>query len=92
MTTKTIKAIGIFCILLSFTTSFALIAGPAKVIGIVRSYDDKSVSIDGEEAKYEVPKEFIAEKNLKAGAKIEVMLSQEQIEKVKIEKKKASKK
>ena len=73
-------------------SAFALVAGPAKVVGTVKSFDDKAVIVENEESKYEIPKDFVAEKNLKAGNKIEITLSQEQVDKVKIEKKKTLKK
>lgn len=73
-------------------SAFALVAGPAKVVGVVKSFDDKSVLVENDEIKYEIPKSFVAEKNLKAGNKIEITLSQEQADKIKIEKKKTAKK
>lgn len=81
-----------FAVLTQSHPAFALVAGPAKVVGTIKSFDDKSVLVENEESKYEIPKDFVAEKNLKAGNKIEITLSQEQVDKVKIEKKKASKK
>jgi hypothetical protein len=73
-------------------SAFALVAGPAKVVGTVKSFDDKAVIVENEESNFEIPKAFVAEKNLKSGNKIEITLSQEQVDKVKVEKRKTLKK
>lgn len=81
-----------FAVLTQAHTVFALVAGPATVVGTIKSFDEKSVLVENDESKYEIPKDFVAEKNLKAGNKIKITLSQEQVDKLKIEKKKSSKK
>lgn len=72
--------------------SFALIAGPTKVEGKIKSFDNKIVVVEASEASFEVPRDFVAQKNLKAGEKIEILLSLEQSEKVKVQKSKVEKK
>jgi len=69
----------------------ALVAGPSKLEGTIKSFDENSVVVENKDNKYKIPKEFVAQKNLKAGAKIEILLSQEQIDKIRIEKKKTLK-
>ena len=81
-----------FTVMTHTNSAFALIAGPAKVIGTVKSFDEKYVLVENEESKYKIPKDYVAGKNLRAGNKIEITLSQEQVDKIKIEKKKATKK
>ena len=64
----------------------ALIAGPARVTGKIKSFDDKLVTVEGESATFQVPREYVAEKNMSAGQKIEILLSLDQAAKVKVEK------
>lgn len=73
-------------------SSFALIAGPTIVEGKVKSFDNKIVVVESSEASFEVPRDFVAQKNFKPGEKIEILLSLEQSEKVKIQKIKVEKK
>lgn len=81
----------VFAVFIQSPTAFALVAGPAKIVGAIKSFDTKVVIVENEDHRYEVPKDFVAEKNLKVGNEIEITLSQEQTDKVKIEKKKPSK-
>jgi hypothetical protein len=84
------KYILVFALLGFFATqpAAALVAGPARVIGTLKSFDTKKVVIESEEYRYEVPAEFVDTKNLKSGSKVEILLSLEQSDKVKAEKKK----
>lgn len=74
------------------STAFALVAGPSKLVGKVKSFGPNVVTIDNEKATYKVPRQFITEKNLKVGSKIEVLLNNEQLGKIKVTKKKQTKK
>jgi hypothetical protein len=66
-----------------------MIVGPAKIIGTISAYNKDSVTIDGSDVKYRVPRKFLVNKYFKSGDKIEISLSEEQIKSVKIEEKKA---
>jgi predicted RNA-binding protein (virulence factor B family) len=76
-----------FFILLLPSLALALVAGPHKIMGKVRSFDEKTVTLDSEKFEYVVPKELTDAKKLKIGNEIEVLLSEDQISKVKITKK-----
>lgn len=67
----------------------ALVAGPVEITGTVKSFDENLIKIENNDTSFEVPREFVPEKNLKVESKIEFLLSLEQIEKVKIQKKKS---
>jgi hypothetical protein len=81
--------IAMLSLLLSCSTTFALIAGPARITGTIKSFDDKVVVVENDKSKYEIPKNFVNEKDLKADKKVEILLSQEQSDQVKIQKKKS---
>ena len=81
----------VITLFLSHTAALALIAGPVTIKGTVKGFNQKTVVIENEENKYEIPRDFVAEKNLKANNKIEVLLSQEQADKVKTKKLKSKK-
>jgi hypothetical protein len=85
------KTISLLVLLFSINV-FALIAGPAKIVGTVKSFDDHTVTVASDKVSFQVPREFVGQKNLKTGEKIEILLSLEQAEKVKTEKLKTQKK
>ncbi len=70
------------------TVSFALVAGPSTINGTIKSFDAKIVVIENDKVRFEVPRGFVNEKEVKANNKVEVLLSQEQADQVKILKKK----
>lgn len=79
-------------LLLVPTSVLALIAGPSKIVGTIGSFDKKKVVVENAENKYEIPRDYISDKEIKPNNKVEILLSQEQIEKIKIQKKKPAKK
>lgn len=83
---------GLICILagilmLGQSTSFALVAGPVQLTGTIKSFDEKKITIDGQDHVYEVPRDFVDEKQLKSNRKIDVLFSQDQVDKIRIRKK-----
>jgi hypothetical protein len=46
------------------------------------------VVIENEMNRYEVPRKFVSDKEVKTDNKVEILLSQEQVDKIKIQKKK----
>jgi hypothetical protein len=82
----------IFSLLFSYSAAFALVAGPFKIVGTIKSFDQKTVKVEGDEATYEIPRDYFNDKDIKPDNKVEVLLSQEQVEKIKTQKKKPVKK
>ena len=65
----------------------ALVAGPVKLSGKVLSFDDSQLTLESKDEKIEIPKEFVAEKKLKVGQQMDVLVSVDQFSKVKVIKK-----
>jgi hypothetical protein len=76
-----------FLILVIPCLTFALVAGPHRIIGKVRSLEEKTVTIDSDQYEYILPRDLGDKKKLKVGSEIEVLLSEDQISKVKATKK-----
>jgi hypothetical protein len=66
--------------------------GQDAVVGTIKALDNKTIRVENDKFIYEVPANFVAEKNLKPGQHIEIPLSTEKIDQVKITKKKTPKK
>lgn len=66
-----------------FASAFAMVAGPASITGVVKSFDEKSVTIEGEKSIFEIPKSFISDRDLKTNKKVEVLFSLEQLSQIK---------
>lgn len=81
----------IFSLLVS-GAAFALVAGPSNIQGTVKSFDTKTVVVETEDSQYEIPRNLVGQKTLKAGEKIEVLLSIDQTNQIKVVKKHAEKK
>lgn len=81
----------IFSLFIS-ASAFALVAGPSNIQGTVKSFDTKTVVVETEDSHYEIPRNLVGQKTLKAGEKIEVLLSIDQTKQVKVVKKNAEKK
>ncbi|MES2767966.1 MAG: hypothetical protein V4596_02380 [Bdellovibrionota bacterium] len=80
------KQFFIVSILLISLNAFGLIVGPTTIEGKVKSFDEKNVIVITEENSISIPREFVPTENIKANQKIEVNLTEEQFNKVKIEK------
>lgn len=68
---------------LTSVTSFALMAGPAEITGRVKSFTDKVVTVENEEATLVIPREHVGVKSLKSGEIVRLALSLEQAATVK---------
>lgn len=63
-----------------------MIVGPTTIEGKVKSFDEKTVVVTTDDSLISIPKEFVPAEIIKANQKIEVNLTEEQFNKVKIEK------
>jgi hypothetical protein len=86
------KKILILLILSISLQAYTLVAGPSKIEGKIKSFDTKTLIIESEDFTFEIPREFVGQKNLKSGEKIEILFSLDQADKVKILKNKSGKK
>ncbi len=86
------KKIIILFSLLFWANAFALVAGPSRIQGTIKSFDERTVLVESDDAKFEIPRDLVAEKLLKVGGKIEVLLSIDQTKKVKVIKKRTEQK
>lgn len=78
--------------LISASMSFALELGPYEISGKVKSFTEKVVTLENEQAVIEIPRESVGIKILKSGETIHLALSPEQARQVKSTPKKTTKK
>ena len=61
----------------------ALELGPYEISGKVKSFNDKTVTLENKQAVIEIPREFVAVKNFKSGDELNLALSPDQASKIK---------
>jgi hypothetical protein len=74
-----ISSICLFMILLVSNKGFSLVAGPYYVEGTLKSVDAKTLKIDTPESVVTVPRQLVAEKNLKVDSKVRVEFLPDQL-------------
>jgi len=76
------KKVLLYLFLVLSSYGYALVVGPARVQGVVVSYDKDTVTLKQKNGKIKVPRESIPKKfNLKTGKRVYVLLKQEDLKK-----------